>query len=317
MPSDPPTLTRVPGLQVGHAGVPGGGSGCTVVLGPFRGAAQRSGMATGTRELAVLDPHHVVPRVDAILLTGGSAFGLDAAAGVMAWLEDRGQGFQTSSGPVPIVPGAVIYDLASGRARPGVAEGLTACRAASSEPVARGRVGAGTGARVGKVMGSELSSEGGLGSACLRIGAWRMGALAVVNALGDVLDRDGRIVAGARDGSGDWAFSSARLLERIGEGGFGDAGGALAGTNTTLAVVATDAPLSRTDLGRLAAMASTAMARRISPVHTLFDGDVTFALSTAEEEEALSPAELLSLGVAGREALESAILDAVGSGPGT
>jgi L-aminopeptidase/D-esterase-like protein len=308
---EPATLTRVPGLKVGHAQVPGGGSGCTVVLGPFRGAVQRSGMATGTRELAVLDPHHVVPRVDAILLTGGSAFGLDAAAGVMEWLEDQGRGFRTSAGPVPIVPGAVIFDLAPGRERPGAAQGLSACRAASSEPVARGRVGAGTGARAGKVLGADRSSEGGLGSACIQVGSWQMGALAVVNSLGDVLDREGRIVAGARDASGDWASSSARILERVREGGFDDGGVDRAGTHTTLAVVATDAPLSRTDLGRLATMASTGMARRISPVHTLFDGDVTFALSTAEETEAFSPAELLSLGVAGREALESAILDAV------
>ncbi len=157
------TITQVPGLRVGHALVQGGGSGCTVILGPFRAAVDVRGMASGTRELTVLDPEHLVETVHALLFTGGSAFGLDAAAGVVSWLEERGEGLQTIAGPVPIVPAAVIYDLAEGVARPGPGEGLAACEAATTEPVEQGRVGAGAGATVGKVSGGEWASPGGPG----------------------------------------------------------------------------------------------------------------------------------------------------------
>ncbi|HSR42368.1 MAG TPA: P1 family peptidase, partial [Longimicrobiales bacterium] len=192
------TLTAVPGIRVGHATVPGGGSGCTVILGPFRAAAEISGLATGTRELDALAPEHVVPRVDALVLSGGSAFGLSAAAGVMDWLAERGEGYETGVAPVPIVPAAVIFDLAEGRGRPGPREGRAACEAASAEPVPQGRVGAGSGALVGKIGGRGGASPGGLGSAALELDGWWVGALAVVNAVGDVLDGAGGILAGAR-----------------------------------------------------------------------------------------------------------------------
>ena len=287
------TLTAVAGIEVGHATSPDGATGCTVVLGPFRAAVEVRGLATGTRELGVLALEHLVPRVDAILFTGGSAFGLAAADGVMGWLAERGKGHQTAVTPVPIVPAAVIYDLRSGRMRPDAAMGREACQAAGTGPVPRGRVGAGAGATVGKLAGIEHASPGGLGSAARREGEWTVGAMVVVNAVGDVIDPSGRVVAGTRGGE----------RPRTGTPGSGE--------NTTLAVVATDAPLDRTDLGRLARMANTALARRIVPVHTPFDGDVIFAVSPTPIVEPVPSARLLELGVAARDALEEAILDAV------
>jgi L-aminopeptidase/D-esterase-like protein len=298
------TLTAVAGVQVGHASTPDGASGCTVVLGPFRGAVEVGGLATGTRELGVLTPGHLVPHVDAVLLTGGSAYGLAAADGVMAWLAGRGRGYRTGVAPVPIVPGAVVFDLAEGADRPGPAEGRAACEAASGQPVGTGRVGAGTGATVGKLAGPASASPGGVGSAAAASGAWTVGALAVVNALGNVLDGAGRIVAGVRDGEGGFRAASP-LVAR------GGGPPPLAGVNTTLGVVATDAPLDAPGLLRLARMAATALARRVDPVHTPFDGDVVFALSTAGEPRDVDAASTLALGVAARGALEEAITDAV------
>ena len=159
------TLTSVPGIRVGHAEVPGGGSGCTVIRGPFRGAVAVRGMATGTRELDVLSPRHLVEKVHALLLTGGSAFGLAAADGVMECLQEEGEGFETGVEKVPLVPAAVIFDLAPGVDRPGREEGRLAASLASGDPVTEGRVGAGAGARVGKLLGSDGSSPGGLGGA--------------------------------------------------------------------------------------------------------------------------------------------------------
>ncbi|MDT8370015.1 MAG: P1 family peptidase, partial [Longimicrobiales bacterium] len=179
------TLTTVPGIRVGHAEVAGGGSGCTVVLGPFRAAVEVGGMATGTRELGTLAPEHLVPQADAIVFAGGSAYGLAAAHGVMAWLAEGGQGYPTGADVVPIVPAAILYDLAEDRARPDASTGYAACGVATDEPVAEGRVGAGSGATVGKIGGTPM--PGGVGSYALEVGGVRVGALAVVNAIGDVL----------------------------------------------------------------------------------------------------------------------------------
>ena len=270
----------VPGVAVGHGYAYGGHTGCTVVLGPFRAAVEVRGMATGSRELGVLDPHHLVPEVDAILLGGGSAFGLDAAHGVVEWLAEHGRGYDTGIVPVPIVPAAVIFDLHAHATRPDSETGRAACEAAVEGTPIEGRVGAGTGATVGKIAGPSGSMPGGLGAWSTEHGAYRVGALAVVNALGDVLDGSGVIVAGARSPEGVF-LDTAALLQKSG-GGAGEMAQVVAGTNTTLAVVATDAPLSRVDLGRVARMATNALARRISPVHTPFDGDVVFAVSTSE-----------------------------------
>lgn len=310
-------LTDVSGVRVGHAEVPGGGSGCTVVLGPFRGAADVRGLATGTRELDALAPRHLVPRIHALLLTGGSAFGLGAADGVMEWLAGRGVGFDTGVAPVPIVPTAVIFDLGEGVGRPGRAEGRAACETASDGPVPEGRVGAGAGAMVGKVRGRERASPGGVGAASERLGAHTVGALAVVNSLGDVLDAEGRIVAGALDADGEFLDTARFLRARGGPDAFGgDGPGPRAGANTTLVAVATDAPLSRVALERLARTASTGLARRISPVNTPFDGDVVFALSTSEEPAEPPPGRVMALGTVARDVVERAIERAVRAGAG-
>lgn len=306
-----PGITAVPGIRVGHATDTAAGTGCTVLLGPFRAACDVRGLATGTREIETLSPWHLTPRADALLLTGGSAYGLAAADGVMAWLEERGAGFDAGVARVPIVPAAVIFDLGVGRPdrRPDAAMGRAACDAATDGPVAEGQVGAGTGATVGKLLGPAGAMPGGVGTWALRGPGCTVGALVVVNAVGDVLDAEGRIVAGARGPDGRFIDSTRAIAEGI-----------LVpdvlrppepGTNTTLAVVATDAPLTRAALQSLARAASTAMARRISPVHSPFDGDVTFALSTALEPVELSPAFLLTLGVLASRALEQAIERAV------
>ena len=300
------TLTAVPGIRVGHALVPGGRSGCTVVLGPFRGAVEVRGLATGTREMGVLSPHHLVDEVHAVLLTGGSAFGLAAADGVMGWLAARGEGFDTGGERVPLVPAAVLFDLSPGVPRPGPEEGIRAAVAASSLPVPEGRVGAGAGATVGKLFGPEAASPGGLGSVSREWGGGTIGALAVVNALGDVLGEDGTVLAGARSTGGGFTRSDeALLMGTVVQPG-------MPGTNTTLAVVATDLPLSRVDLGRVAKMASAAFPRAISPVNTPFDGDVVFALSTGSDPVSTPPNDLLSLGVVARALTEEAIRRAVG-----
>lgn len=312
------TITAVPGMQVGHARDEEARTGCTVLLGPFRGSAHVLGFATGTRELDLLQPEALASQVDALLLTGGSAFGLGAANGVVEWLEEQGRGFDAGVTRVPLVPAAVIFDLAEGRAdvRPDAAMGRSACESASADPVEQGRVGAGTGATVGKLLGPASASPGGIGSAASRLrmmnapagdeGVHTVGALVVVNALGDVLDPENRIVAGARDETGNFVDTARRLREGS-VAGFSPR----PGTNTTLAVIATDAPLSRVQLHSLARLAASALARRISPVFTPFDGDIVFVLSTAPTVRDVAAPELLRLGTVAQEALERAIIKAV------
>jgi L-aminopeptidase/D-esterase-like protein len=305
------TLTAVPGIAVGHAGDPEAATGCTVVLGPFRAAVDIRGFAAGTRQFGTLSPDHIVPQVDAILLTGGSAYGLAAADGVMSWLEERGSGFQTDAGRVAIVPSAVIFDLGSGRpdVRPDAAMGRAACEAAGSGAVAEGRVGVGTGATVGKLLGSTGAMPGGLGSHAARLGDRVVGALTVVNAFGDVTDGRGTIIAGARDATGEFIDSASYLVEHGAPPRFLPQ----PGTNTTLAVVATDCPLSRTDLQTLARHAMNAMVRHLSPANSLFDGDMVFACSTAAEPRPQEPIELERIGLCAEAVLSRAIRRAVGS----
>ncbi len=267
------------GLAVGHATDIDGATGCTVVRGiddPFRCALHIVGRATGTREAASLDPAHLVDRVDAIFLTGGSAYGLDAAAGVMRWMEEHGRGFSVGAGVVPIVPGAVIFDLAPlGRfdARPTPAMAYEACENASSDDVG-GSIGAGTGATVGKIAGPAHAMKGGIGVASAEAGGVIVCAIAVVNALGDVRDASGAIIAGARRPDGTWLDSEAFIARGADDATqFSD----VAGRNTTLCVVSTNADVSRVQLGALARSASAALYRRITPVGTPFDGDVIFA----------------------------------------
>lgn len=301
------------GLAVGHSTDVEGATGCTVVRGTtdaFRCGVHVVGRATGTRELALLDPNHLVDRVDAILLSGGSAYGLDAAAGVMRWMEERGRGFPVGPGVVPIVPAAVIFDLAPlGRfdARPTPSMAYDACDRATEADVPEGSVGAGTGATVGKIAGPAGSMKGGVGVGSVTAGAVEVRALSVVNALGDVRDGAGRIVAGARDGGGGWLDSRAWMAR-------GDDGprhfDALAGRNTTLCVVSTNAALTRVSVAALARAASAALYRRITPVGTAFDGDIVFATAPTSHGVEASPAQVEAMAVL---ALEDAIERAVGT----
>ncbi len=300
------------GLVVGHATDVDGATGCTVVRGangPFRCGVHVVGRATGTRELALLDPGHLVDRVDAILLSGGSAYGLDAAAGVMRWMEERGRGYPVGDGlVVPIVPAAVIFDLAPlGRfdARPTPAMAYDACERATDGHVAEGSVGAGTGAMVGKIAGPASAMKGGIGIGSATAGAVEVRALSVVNALGDIRDAAGSIVAGARDARGRWLDSRAWIAR-------GDDGArrfdALAGRSTTLCVVSTNAALTRVSVTALARAASAALFRRITPVGTIFDGDIVFATAPASHGVEASPAQVETLAVlALEEAIERAV----------
>lgn len=278
-------LAAVAGITVGHANVPAHGTGCTVILGPpagLRAAVAIRGRATGTREIDALDPRHLVERIDAILLSGGSAYGLGAADGVMRWLRERGRGLPVGpAGTVPIVPTAVIFDLGNAGKPvgwPGPDDGYRACDAAT-EDFGEGAVGAGSGATVGKATGLGNMMRAGLGSwaAHDKAGKVVVSALVVVNAVGDIRDARGEIIAGARGPDGRFLDS----LHYLAEGGapFGDP--ARLTRNTTLAVIATNAALDRVQLQALAHAGSDALARRIMPFGTQYDGDVVFALSTA------------------------------------
>jgi len=295
------------GIAVGHATDKMGATGCTVVRGissPLRGAAAVIGRATGTRDLLPLTMHHLVDRIDAILLTGGSAYGMDAAAGVMRWMEERGRGFPVGDGVVPIVPAAVVFDLrplGSFAARPTPEMAYAACESARSAGVPEGSVGAGTGTTVGKAAGPEWAMKGGFGCAIARGPSLIVGAMAVVNALGDVRDAEGRIIAGAR---GEKGFrDSVTLLA----GGAPPSFDALQTTNTTLAVVALSAPLARPDLRAVAQAAAAALYRRITPAGTAYDGDIVFAVSPLEG----APADVMAASMLATAALERAIERAV------
>jgi L-aminopeptidase/D-esterase-like protein len=298
----------IQGVRVGHWSDPEARTGCTVVLFPPQGATAGvdvRGSAPGTRETDLLQPGMMVERVHAICLTGGSAFGLAAADGVMRYLHQVGVGFAVGEVRVPIVPAAVIFDLATGSAvHPGPDEGYAACMdavGAGGEPE-RGAIGAGTGATVGKLLGPERSSPGGLATATVRIGGGAtVAALAVVNALGDVVGRDGRILAGARgdDGPADtWRL----LLE-------GRIPPRPVPANTTLGVVVTDVGLDRAGCRKLAQVAQDALALAIRPVHTRYDGDTVFAASVGERH-----GDPTAVGVAAVEALRTAIELAVSGG---
>ena len=305
------TDALVNGLRIGHATDAVARTGCTVLLGPFRGAVSVRGLATGTRELDTLSPTHLVPAIDAVLLTGGSAFGVAAADGVMRWLERSGVGFDAGVVRVPIVPTAVIFDLGVGDAarRPDAAMGEAACDDARAAAIAEGTVGAGAGATVGKLLGPARASRGGFGLYTERTEDGVITSVAVVNALGDVRGADGAIIAGARDAAG--GFADAEALLRAGllsSSGFAKAAPA---TNTTLAAVVVDAPLTRGALQTVAHIAANALSRRITPVNTPFDGDVVFALTTAAETRELAPVDLLELGVRAGYGLECAIERAV------
>jgi L-aminopeptidase/D-esterase-like protein len=265
---------------VGHFTDVDGGTGCTVILAPpggMRASAALRGRATGTRELDVLDPRHLVGHVDAILLTGGSALGLGAADGVARWLRARDRGFPVGpSGVVPIVPAAVLFDLQPGGRWPSPEDAGVACDNASTD-MAEGSVGAGTGATVGKAAGLAFCMKGGVGTWAHRVGEIVVAALVVSNPFGDVRDARGTILAGARGPDGGFADG----LRLLAEGAVPPGSMGTRATNTTLAVVATNASIDKTELQALAHTASDGLARRITPYGTRVDGDVVFAVSTA------------------------------------
>jgi L-aminopeptidase/D-esterase-like protein len=297
------------GLAVGHASDVEGATGLTVVRGvdaPFRAAAAVLGRATGTRELHVASPDHSVNRVDAVLLTGGSAYGLDAAAGVMRWMEAHGRGVSVPGGVVPIVPAAVIFDLAPlGRftARPTPEMAYEACEDARAEGFAEGAVGVGTGAMVGAAAGPSWAMKGGFGCAAANGGGVQVAALAVVNALGDVRDAAGSIIAGARRAGGGFV-DAARLAA---QGGLTPRLADLIGHSTTLAVVAVDVVLTRTALAQLARAAGAALYRRITPTGTSLDGDVVFAVCPLDAGDSRPRATAPHVEALAVQALEMAI----------
>lgn len=303
-------LTDIPGLRVGHWTDLDAATGCTVILcpdGAVAGVDVRGG-APGTREIALLDPTCTVDQVHAILLGGGSAFGLAAADGVMRWLEERGHGFPTPAGNIPIVPGAILFDLGLGRTdvRPDADAGYAACEAATDGAVEEGCVGAGTGAAVGKVLGLSQATKTGVGTASTTIGPGLeepiiVAALVALNAFGEVFDpQNGETIAGARNPSGE---------------GYVDFMGILTGNvdpkqfwtgNTTIAVVATNATLTKAGATKVAQMAHDGLARTIRPIHTNIDGDVIFALSHGQAQ-----ADPSIIGAVAADVLSTAILRAV------
>jgi L-aminopeptidase/D-esterase-like protein len=304
-------ITDVEGIQVGHWTDLEAATGCTVVLccpGAVGGVDVR-GSAPGTRETDLLHPVKLIQQAQAVLLTGGSAYGLDAAGGVMRWLEERGFGFNVGVAVVPIVPAAVLFDLGIGRPdiRPGPESGYAACQAATDGPVAEGCVGAGTGATAGHLFGPLFTTKSGLGTAARRIAdGITVGAIAAVNPFGDVVDpTTGGIIAGARDPKGTGFVNTMQWLH-------GDWSQSVLGpfaSNTTLAVVATDAVLSKEEANKVAQMAHDGVAQTIRPAHLFFEGDTIFALATGRRTEA--KVNVSVVGAVAAEVLAEAVVRAV------
>jgi len=306
-------LTAVAGLKVGHHTLDARPTGCTVVLaegGAVAGVDVR-GSAPGTRETDLLNPINLVDQVHAIVLAGGSAFGLDAASGVMRFLEERKIGFPTSYGVVPIVPAAILFDLGVGdpKVRPGPGCGAAAAATASTGPVDEGNVGAGAGATIGKMMGMERAMKGGIGTAAITLpDGLVVAALVAVNAYGDVIDpATGRVVAGVRTADGR-GLADARVLLRTGDGGKRPIG-----ESSTIGVVATNAKLTKTQATKVAQMAHDGLARSITPVHSLADGDTLFALATGTLD---GEANVSRIGALAAEAVADAVLRAVRAAKG-
>ena len=279
------SICDVPGLKVGHCHTMAARTGCTVILpdSPAIAGVDVRGSAPGTREFELLRPVRLVQHVHAVLLTGGSAFGLDAAGGVQSFLEERGIGYDAGVIKVPIVPAAVIFDLGVGDAkvRPDREMGYKACLAATAWESSEGAVGVGCGATVGKILGQERSSDGGVGTCSEKLnGGLVVGVLSVVNALGEIVDpATGQIVAGAKNPNGKGFVPTLEYMKSSAGSGLN-----FPRSNTTLCVVATNAALTRESATKVAQMAQDGLARVIRPAHTMYDGDVVFALSVGEKK---------------------------------
>ena len=291
-------ITDVRGILVGHAQDERALTGCTVVLcrrGAVAGVDVRGG-APGTRETDLLNPVNLVEKVHAVVLAGGSAFGLEAATGVLRYLEEQNIGLETGSGKVPIVPAAILYDLGIGRPniRPDAAMGYRAAASASSAAPAEGNVGAGTGASVGKIRGMKYATKSGIGTSSLDINGVTIGALVAVNAVGDVIDpKIGKLIAGLRTGpSLEWMKNNTTS--------------SAVKSNTVIGVIATNAKLTKAGATKVAQMAQDGIAQTIRPAHTMFDGDTIFALATGKQD-----ADVSMVGAFGAEVMAEAILRAV------
>lgn len=299
-------LTDVEGIRVGHWTDLAAGTGCTAIIPPpgtVAGAEVRGG-GPASRELAILDATASVQTITGLVFAGGSAFGLDAATGVMRWCEERGVGHDTGAAVIPVVPAVCIYDVGftGNSRRPGADDGYAAAAAASSGPHAVGTVGAGTGATVGKLRAQSGWCKGGLGAASVRTyDGVTVAALAVVNAWGDVVGEDGEVIAGVVDEEGRFARAARRVLTHPPEHPR-----LAASANTTLVCVATDARLTKAEAVQVARMAQAGMARAVTPVHTPFDGDVTVCMATG-----VRPVSVFSCGVAAAEVAAGAIRDGV------
>ncbi len=306
-----PSIADVEGVLAGHFTSRERPTGCTVITGTesFTAGVDVRGGAPGTRETDLLKPENTVDRVDAIFLSGGSAFGLDVSTGVSRYLEEKGRGFDARVAKVPIVCGAILFDLSLGdaRIRPDAESGYRAMKAANNDPVPEGNVGAGAGATVGKILGAGRAMKGGLGSwALVRPDGLRVGAIAAVNSVGDVVDpATGKIVAGARKDDGSGFVDTMAQLRK------GYTPGSPFQENTLLAVVATNALLTKTQCCKLAQMAQDALPRCIYPSHTPWDGDTVFALSTRKWQGGGKEADVGLIGALAADALASAILRGV------
>ena len=288
-------IARVKGLSVGHFTDSRRPTGCTAILCPQGavGGVDVRGAAPGTRETDLLHPSNLVQEVHGIMLAGGSAWGLDAASGAVRWLEEQGAGLHIGVGRIPLVPAAVLFDVMMGdmRIRPDAAAGYAACQSAASTRPAEGSVGAGAGAVVGKVFGHDRAMKGGIGTASFTVDGVTVGAIIACNALGDVFNPfNGQLLAGARTADGKQLRSTRDAL-LAGE----EPRPILAGSNTTIGVVATDATLTKAQAHRLAVVAHDGLARAINPVHTMSDGDSLFALGTGQSGQSLGMMTLCTL----------------------
>ena len=298
------SITDIAGILAGHATDECGRTGCTAILCPEGavGGVDVAGGAPGTRETDLFHPGNLVQKIHAVTLCGGSAYGLNACGGVMRYLDEQGVGLDVGVARVPLVCGAVIFDLGVGdpKARPDEAMGYAAAKAAASGPLAQGRVGAGTGATIGKILGPAGAAQGGFGTCSITLpGGAKVAAAVAVNALGDVFGADtGAIISGAKGSDGGFINTAKAALQFPVEG--------QAGRNTTIGVIATDAALSREQCNRLARVAQDGLALSIRPVHTLNDGDTLFALSTGR-----AAGDFNQICVAAVEVLRRAVLRAV------
>jgi L-aminopeptidase/D-esterase-like protein len=299
-------FTDISGIKVGHEQNLEAGTGCTVIIceeGAHAGVDVRGG-SPGTRETDLLNPVNLVEQVHAVMLAGGSAFGLDAASGIMQYLEERGVGFDVGFTKVPIVSGAILFDLACGdyRVRPDKEMGYKACLNSNSLECPEGTVGAGTGATVGKFLGMEYAMKGGLGTYCFKTGDLMVGAIVAVNCLGDVVDsRNGKILAGTlSEDKMSFANTEELMIKQY------DSKKKLFSGNTTIGVVATNAQLNKAQANKVASMAHNGYGRTIRPAHSMFDGDTVFAMATGKVE-----ADINVVGMLAARAVEHAVIRAV------